>query len=606
MSVYKCKMCGGDLQLINEENGLFECDSCGSIQTAPIQDDTKKTELYNTANAYRKDNHFDRAAEIYADMVKRYPEEAEAYWGMVLCRYGIEYVEDPKTGKMIPTCHRTIPKSIFDDADYRQACEKAKTLAREKYQQEAAVIDQIQEKILKLVQNEEPYDIFISYKEQEDDTKERTEDSVLAQDIYERLTAEGYKVFFSRISLENRLGEDYEPIIYSALHTSKVMLLIGTTSEHMNATWVRNEWTRYLDMMDEEPGKKTLIPVYAKMDPYDIPREISGRHLQAQNAGKIGFQQDLLHRIKKLLKSNQENVAPVAYGGSGSVGTGGMIERGFICLKDRNFQEAESVFDKILNIDPHSGGAYLGRLMIRRGVSNIEDLEYQTDPLSIESDYQHAIEYGEPKIKKTLREFDKKIVTANREAAVNFVREKLFNLDYNVQSLEAEILNNQTEVNGLTEVLKKQQKVVDKNTRAVKAMKISRLIILAFHLLFWVPVIISVWQGNGAGAGVITAVIVAVLWKFVIGKFIATFVQKVVGLFAGKTKDEIVVQAAEAIADLNASINEKTDVIRSAQAKVDDMGRKAQKLKDNQEMMIDRLSLVARDGMEDEINKLTE
>ena len=60
----------------------------------------------------------------YNTMVKEFPNEAEAYWGLVLCRYGIEYVEDPRTKKMIPTCHRTIPKPIFDDSDYQLACQK--------------------------------------------------------------------------------------------------------------------------------------------------------------------------------------------------------------------------------------------------------------------------------------------------------------------------------------------------------------------------------------------------------------------------------------------------------------------------------------------------
>lgn len=130
-------------------------------------------------------------------------------------------------------------------------------------------------------------------------------------------------------------------------------------------------------MMDEEPGKKTLIPVYSKMDPYDIPSEISGRRLQAQDAGKIGFQQDLLHGVRKVLKSSHTHVAPVSGGEMGGTNTSGMIERGFICLKDKNFQEAEKVFNRVLDIDPHSGSAYLGRLMIRRQASTIEDLEYQ-------------------------------------------------------------------------------------------------------------------------------------------------------------------------------------------------------------------------------------
>ncbi len=47
--------------------------------------------------------------------------------------------------------------------------------------------------------------VSICYKET-DDCGERTEDSVLAQDIYDALTGKGRNVFFSRISLEDRLA----------------------------------------------------------------------------------------------------------------------------------------------------------------------------------------------------------------------------------------------------------------------------------------------------------------------------------------------------------------------------------------------------------------
>ena len=40
--VYKCKMCKGDLVIINEENGLCECDSCGSRQKVPLEKDERK------------------------------------------------------------------------------------------------------------------------------------------------------------------------------------------------------------------------------------------------------------------------------------------------------------------------------------------------------------------------------------------------------------------------------------------------------------------------------------------------------------------------------------------------------------------------------------
>lgn len=182
--IYKCKMCKGDLEIIDEENGLCECEYCGSRQTVPLENNERKAELYNSANQYRKNNLFDRAADVYNSMVKEFPNEAEAYWGLVLCRYGIEYVEDPGTKKMIPTCHRTVPKPIFDDPDYQLACQKAKPIARKQHEDEATEIDKIQKKIFQLVQKEEPFDIFISYKELEEGTDQRTEDSVIAQDIY--------------------------------------------------------------------------------------------------------------------------------------------------------------------------------------------------------------------------------------------------------------------------------------------------------------------------------------------------------------------------------------------------------------------------------------
>lgn len=604
MSVYKCKMCGGNLDIINEENGLCECDSCGSTQTVPLQDDMKKAELYNTANEYRKNNRFDRAADVYKNMIQEFPDEAEAYWGMVLSRYGIEYVEDPATKKMIPTCHRTIPVSIFEDSDYRLACEKAKPLARQQYEKEAAVIDQIQKKIFMLVNREEPYDIFISYKELDDNSKERTVDSVLAQDIYERLVAEGYKVFFSRITLENRLGEDYEPIIYSALRTSKIMLLVGTSRDHMNAPWVRNEWTRYLDMMDENPGKKTLIPVYSRMDPYDIPGEISGRHLQAQNADKIGFKQDLLHGIRKIMQGSHSTVAPVNYVASGHTNTGGMIERGFICLKDRNFQEAQDVFNKVLDIDPHSGGAYLGRLMIKRGVSSIEQLKEQVDPMTQESDYQHAVEYGEAKIKKTLRDYEKNIIAANREKALEFIKDRLDKLEDSVQNMRQDILDAQAEITHLTEVIAEKNKLVEQDDKAVAAMNQTRKIILIIHLILWAPDTIGSLFNGDIGSFILDVVVAYLIWRYILGKFVAVFIQKIVGKFKGKIDDLPLAEAIQTINTAQQSISEKTNTIAYTQTEVENLDNKIKMLRANTEQAADRMALMARRNMTEELTRI--
>ena len=106
MAVFKCKMCGGDLPNIAEGN-VVECEYCGSRQTIPTADNEKNVTLFARANRLRFGCEFDKAASVYESIVAEFPTEAEAYWGLVLCKYGIEYVDDPKTGKKIPTCHRS-------------------------------------------------------------------------------------------------------------------------------------------------------------------------------------------------------------------------------------------------------------------------------------------------------------------------------------------------------------------------------------------------------------------------------------------------------------------------------------------------------------------
>lgn len=96
-----------------------------------------------------------------------------------LCRYGIEYVKDPDTNKRIPTCHRASWDSILTDVDYLDAVKYADYMARRVYEADGKYIDEVQKQILAISHTEDPYDIFICYKESALDGS-RTKDSVLA------------------------------------------------------------------------------------------------------------------------------------------------------------------------------------------------------------------------------------------------------------------------------------------------------------------------------------------------------------------------------------------------------------------------------------------
>lgn len=305
MAVFMCKNCGADLN-VTEGVSVVQCESCGSHQTVPTANSEKKMNLFLRANRQRRHCEFDKAAGIYESIVAEFPQEAEAYWGLILCKYGIEYVEDPGTGKKIPTCHRSSYDSVLDDSDLVKTLENADVLSRPVYLAEAQVIENLRKGIVEVSSKEQPYDIFICYKES-DEYGDRTNDSVLAQDIYDMLTEKGYRVFFSRISLEDKLGQAYEPYIFGALRSAKVMLAVSADPEYYNAVWVKNEWSRYLSLM-AAGEKKYLIPCYKNMTIDEMPREFA--RLQAQDIGKVGALQDLLRGIEKLIGKKSGLILP--------------------------------------------------------------------------------------------------------------------------------------------------------------------------------------------------------------------------------------------------------------------------------------------------------
>ena len=390
MATFKCKMCGGALE-IEQGATVVECEYCGANQTLPKLDDEKRINLYDRANHFRRNNEFDKASAIYEQILNEDGTDSEAYWSLVLCRFGIEYVEDPSSHKRVPTVHRAQYTSIFDDLNYMMALENADSYQCSIYKKEAKAINEIQKGILEISQKEEPFDIFICYKET-DNSGERTHDSVLAQDLYYELTEQGFKVFFSRITLEDKLGSAYEPYIFAALNSAKVMVVLGTKPEYFNAVWVKNEWSRYLSLI-KNGAKKTLIPAYRDMDPYDLPQEFS--HLQAQDMSKLGFMQDLIRGINKLVgidkpkdtDSTKNNI-------SSSTTSNPLLVRAFIFIEDGDFKSGDEYCEKVLDEDPRCAEAYLGKLMIDMKVKDRRQLASVGFSFAENVNYKRIIRFG--------------------------------------------------------------------------------------------------------------------------------------------------------------------------------------------------------------------
>ena len=417
MAVFKCKMCGGALE-VEENQTVATCDYCGTQQTLPKLNDEKIANLYDRANHFRRNNEFDKAMGIYDQILNEDKSDAEAYWSIVLCRYGIEYVEDPLTRKRVPTVHRAQFTSVFDDADYKSAIQYADAYQKTIYETEAKAINEIQKGILSISQQEEPFDVFICYKET-DNTGRRTPDSVLANDLYHQLTQEGFKVFFARITLEDKIGTEYEPYIFAALNSAKVMVVLGTKPEYFNAVWVKNEWSRYLSLVKNSNGKKILIPAYKDMDAYDLPEEFS--HLQAQDMSKLGFMQDLIRGIKKLVQTDEPKPTvvreTVVTGGNANVDA--LLKRVFIFLEDKAWKDADEYCEKVLDIDPENAEAYLGKLLSELRVSKRASLRDYEKTFDDKNNYQKVLRYGDDELREEIKNCNEYIRTRNEKARLD-------------------------------------------------------------------------------------------------------------------------------------------------------------------------------------------
>ena len=413
MAVFKCKMCGANL-LLNGNSMIAKCEYCETLQTVPRISDERIERLYDRASHFRRNNDYDKAMAIYEEILEENNEDAESYWSIILCNYGIEYVEDPYTHKRIPTVNRTQYTSIFDDEDYKAALRYADASQKDIYEKEANAINEIQKKILDISQKEEPFDVFICYKET-DERGVRTYDSVYANDLYHELTEEGFKVFFSRITLENRLGSAYEPYIFSALNSAKVMVVIGTKPEHFNAVWVKNEWSRYLALI-KNGAKKTLIPAYRDMNAYDLPKEFS--HLQAQDMSKLGFMPDLIRGIKKItgryddfyIRGGIDDYNSFAHQktelSQKNSEVDPLLKRVALFVQHAEWESADVYCERVLDIDPENAQAYIYKLLVMLRITDEENLKFSLKPIEQLLPYKNALRFADEKTVERLLNYN--------------------------------------------------------------------------------------------------------------------------------------------------------------------------------------------------------
>lgn len=302
MVVNKCNTCGGP---VVRDGNYYVCEYCRNKWEIDSMEDVHAVDRAN-AWASLRDGDFERSAELFENIILKEPNGHEAYWGRALAVGGITYVTDLDEHKKVPTCNNITEDSFLNGKDVKNAIKNAPSDIAETYKTQATQIDKIRVEWLEKARKEPAYDVFICFKDSDREHGiSRTQDSYDAHELYNALTGEGYRVFFSRVSLRDKVSEQYEPYIYNAIKTAKVMIVFGEKPEYFNAVWLKNEWNRFkLRIEKGEKHKNSLVVVYKNLDPADLPVVLKSR--QCMNAGDITFLQDLLRHIKRVVDDSKK------------------------------------------------------------------------------------------------------------------------------------------------------------------------------------------------------------------------------------------------------------------------------------------------------------
>ena len=116
------------------------------------------------------------------------------------------------------------------------------------------------------------YDIFLSFKNTTP-TGSYTIDRLIAEQLHKMLCARGIRVFFSEKEINNAAFMDQ---MYRALDDAKLLILIGTSAEHIYSEWVKSEWQSFVGAIHS--GRKPdaqIITVLQGMSTRELPIEIS-------------------------------------------------------------------------------------------------------------------------------------------------------------------------------------------------------------------------------------------------------------------------------------------------------------------------------------------
>ncbi len=280
MLQFSCLSCGSAL---NTETGtsVCECLHCGVVQATPVLLNPEMLSLYTRACDCLRDGNTVAALRMSEEITSVFPESACSHWLAVLAQYGVEYVRMTDSTSPRPESGLLNVLPVRSSLHYVAALASADTELAAFLEETAAVIDEQQNRLRNAALQSQVFDVFIACLPAGDDYISQADRKVAVQ-LYHRLTSNGLRVY-----LRGVCGNTDEASVFSALHSAKVMFLVGGTSQILLHQELQRDWARYLQIScDTDRGQ--LIILHDRMAEDEMPEILSPfKHCYYKNGGNV-------------------------------------------------------------------------------------------------------------------------------------------------------------------------------------------------------------------------------------------------------------------------------------------------------------------------------
>ncbi len=419
MQIIKCKNCGAQLDVTSAADGIAECGYCHSKHILAKSASAEALNFLAMGEHCLDTCKFDDAISAYGKAAQIDPTEPEAYFGTALSEFKVQYIKDIVNNRLQPICHDVSAKKFSQNGNYIKALSLAAPRQKAEYERRAAEIDYIRSEFYKLKKQDRDYDCFICVKVSGENGR-KTVDSERANDIYFHLKDRGYKPFYSEREIQNETGADYEARILYALFCSPCMLIVCSDESYLQTPWVKNEYTRFINLINDERKETDSIAIgffdapierlpnrngrlqgvclnrpdaYSKIVDFvnncspiakqrkaqmDAARKAEEeelkRRLSEQAAEQTRQMEELKRQQERSQKELQEKLASLQsqrYTSAQTVSIGcdvnvqSLLMRVNQFLDAYDFINAKNYCNRVLDIDPNNGEAWMGLLMIK-------------------------------------------------------------------------------------------------------------------------------------------------------------------------------------------------------------------------------------------------